>query len=305
MMDLALLGTGGMMPLPNRYLSSFICRYNGKTMIIDCGEGTQVSLRILGWGYKNIDAICFTHFHADHITGLPGLLIAISNAGRTEDVSLYGPPDLARMVAGLLVVAPELGYNVVCHELPYKDHTDIHVEGTEFFINTQRLAHGRPCFGYAIETKRLGKFDLERAKKLDIPVQLWSKLQKSGPVEHEGRLYTPDMVMGEPRKGFKVCFCTDTRPTKKIPAFVNGADLFICEGMYGDEERRETAKSHMHMLFSEAAGLARDGNVKKLWLTHYSPALINPKEFINNARVVFPESYAGYDRMTTTLAFDD
>ena len=305
MMDISLLGTGGMMPLPKRFLTSLLCRYNGRMLLIDCGEGTQVSMKLLGWGYKNIDCICFTHYHADHIAGLPGLLLAISNSDRTEELTIIGPPDLARIVNGLLVIAPELNFGINLIELPCNEHKDIPVPLTEFFLSVLPLNHGKPCFAYSIETRRGAKFDLERAERLNIPKKLWSLLQRGENAVHEGKLYTSDMVLGPPRRGFKVCYCTDTRPVGALPSFVSSADLFVCEGLYGDPEKTALAREHMHMVYSDAASIAREGRVKTLWLTHYSPAMINPREHLHLARDIFPETVAAYDRIEKTLVFEE
>lgn len=305
MFDITLLGTGGMMPMPNRYLTSLLCRYNGRMTLIDAGEGTQITMKLLGWGYKSIDCICFTHYHADHIAGLPGLLLAISNAERTEDLTIIGPPDLARIINGLLVIAPELGFRINLMELPNREHSDIPIPLTEFFVSTLPLNHGRPCFAYSIETRRGARFDLARAEALNLPRRLWSNLQRGEAVAHEGRDYTPDMVLGPPRQGFKVCYCTDTRPVRTLPDFVRAADLFVCEGLYGDPDKAAQAREHMHMTYADAAAIARDAGVKALWLTHYSPAMVNPKEHLHLARAVFPATYAGYDRIGKTLIFED
>ncbi|MCL2703664.1 MAG: ribonuclease Z [Defluviitaleaceae bacterium] len=305
MMDISLVGTGGMMPLPNRYLTSLLCRYNGRMLLIDCGEGTQVSMKLLGWGYKNIDCICFTHYHADHISGLPGLLLTMSNSGREEELTLIGPPELARIAAGLLVIAPELAFPIKMVELPVKPHADLRIPLTEFYVSALPLDHGRPCFAYSIETRRGAKFDLERAEGLNLPKKFWGALQRGESVCHEGADYTPEMVLGPPRKGFKVCYCTDTRPVRTLPGFIENADLFVCEGMYGDPEKTATAREHMHMVYADAAAIARDGNARALWLTHYSPAMPNPKEHLYVARNIFRESCAAYDRITRTLIFED
>ncbi|MCL2407870.1 MAG: ribonuclease Z [Defluviitaleaceae bacterium] len=305
MLDISLLGTGGMVPMPNRYLTSMLCRYNGRMLLVDCGEGTQISMKVLGWGYKNIDCICFTHFHADHIAGLPGLLLAISNSERIEPLTIVGPPGLEHVVRSLLVIAPEINFEINIMELPVREHSEIPVPLTEFYLSILPLDHGKPCFGYRISTKRGARFDLERAKSLNLPVKLWGRLQRSETVEYEGKAYTPDMVLGAERKGFTLSYVTDTRPIRRISDFVKNSDLFICEGLYGDPEKTEQAREHKHMTYADAATLARDGNVGALWLTHFSPAMINTKEFLPLARGIFPSTWAAYDRITKTFKFEE
>ena len=117
MLDVCLLGTSGMLPLPGRWLTSLLLRYNGSSMLIDCGEGTQIAIKEKGWSFHPIDVICFTHYHADHISGLPGLLLTIGNSDRTEPVTLIGPKGLSRVVSALRVIAPELPYELRFIEL--------------------------------------------------------------------------------------------------------------------------------------------------------------------------------------------
>ncbi|MDR1067490.1 MAG: ribonuclease Z [Clostridiales bacterium] len=303
MLDVALLGSGGMMPLPNRFLTALLCRLNGKMALTDCGEGTQVSLKMLGWGFKNIDLICFTHFHADHIAGLPGLLLTIGNAERSDPILIAGPPGLERVVRGLCVIAPELPFDMRFLEMSADAPDSFTYSG--FNVSTQPMAHRIPCLGWSFEAPRLGKFDVERAKSLNLPVRLWSKLQKEGYAEYEGNTYTGDMVMGPARKSVKLTYCTDSRPFPALADFARGADLFICEGLYGDDDKYEKTVERRHMLFSEAARVARDANVGELWLTHFSPALTDPKEFLPNAAAIFPNSKIGRDRKTAFLSFED
>ncbi|MDR3091336.1 MAG: ribonuclease Z [Clostridiales bacterium] len=305
MLEAALLGTGGMMPLPHRYLTSLAVRQNGRLLLIDCGEGTQVTHTLLGWGFKNIDALCFTHFHADHISGLPGFLLAMGNSGRTEPVTITGPAGVENVVRCLLVIARDLPFDINFQELKRERGQALSVKCGEFDVSAYPVWHGTPCFAYGVSLPRLGKFDAERAKALGIPVRAWNKLQHGAEVELEGRLYTPDMVMGEPRKGLKIAYCTDTRPVAGLDGFVRGADLFICEGLYAENEMREKAAAHKHMVFAEAAKIARDGGVEELWLTHFSPAMGNPGEGIRFAREVFRNSHAGFDRKTKILRFED
>ncbi|MCL2170914.1 MAG: ribonuclease Z [Defluviitaleaceae bacterium] len=304
MLDIALVGTGGMMPMPNRNLSSLACRLNGSMLIIDAGEGTQCSLRTLGWGYKPIDVIVFTHFHADHISGLPGLLLAIGMT-RDEPITIIGPAGLERIVRSLCIIAPGLPFDMHFIELPPEGLRDFAIPGTDYILGALPVEHSCPCFAYTIEARRLGRFDLDAAEALDLPRKFWSVLQKGEQVEYEGRIFTPDMVMGAARKGIKIAYCTDSRPTRALPGFIQNADIFICEGMHGDEEKAQKVRRAKHMMYSEAAKLARAGNVSKLWLTHFSPAVIDPRYHLKNARDVFPNTIAGYDRLTETILFSD
>ena len=176
MLDICLLGTGGMMPLPNRWLTSLLVRYNGRMILIDCGEGTQIPLKMAEWGFKPIDAILFTHYHADHVAGLPGLLLSLGNAGREEPLVIMGPPGIERVVEGLTVISPELPYELHLIELSDKNESE-NVLG-DVIIKSIPVDHNLTCLAYSLELKRQGKFDVERAKKLNIPVNLWKKLQK-------------------------------------------------------------------------------------------------------------------------------
>ena len=301
MIDIALLGCGGMMPLPKRFLTSMLARLNGRFALIDCGEGTQVTLKMLGWGFKNIDVIMFTHFHADHIAGLPGLLLTIGNSGRTEPLTLIGPKGLEAVVSGLTVIAREIPFSLEFIEMNGSQEFDI----SEFKIKSLPVEHRTTCYAYTLEVNRPGKFDLERATALNIPKNKWSFLQKGDEVELDGKVYTPNMVMGEGRQGIKIAYCTDSRPVDALPDFVSGADLFICEGIYGDNEKIDKAREYKHMLFSEAAEIAKAAAVKQMWLTHYSPSLTEPEEFLQNATDIFPNTHLGYDRKTETIKFEE
>ena len=303
MIDVCLLGTGGMMQLPNRWLTSLLIRYKGRMILIDCGEGTQIPVKMAGWGFKTIDAILFTHYHADHVAGLPGLLLTIGNSGREEPLTLMGPPGLVKVVEGLLVISPELPYELRLIELPDSHNHELNIG--DILIRSTPVDHWITCLAYGIEIKRQGKFDAERAKKLNVPVNYWRQLQKGAAITLEDRFITPEMVLGEPRKGIKVCYCTDTRPADGLAEFIKGADLFICEGMYGDEQDAVKAEQKKHMMFSEAGLLAKQGNVEELWLTHYSPSLIEPEEYIDAARSIFANTVAGSDLLTKTIRYKD
>lgn len=288
------------MPLPNRWLTALMARFNGSNLLIDCGEGTQITIKQKGWSFKSIDTICFTHFHADHISGLPGLLLTMGNSDRKEPIKIIGPKGLQRIVNGLRVIAPELPFEIEFIELT-EDYQLMELNG--YKIEAYRLNHKVTCYGYNLILDRIGKFDVERAKSADIPIQCWNRLQKGESVDWEGVHYTPEMVLGEPRKGLKVSYCTDTRPVENIVTYAKEADLFICEGMYGDPDEANKSLAYKHMTFWEAAQLAKDAQVSELWLTHFGPALVKPKEFEYVAKAIFPNSKVAKDRYSKTLKF--
>ena len=290
------------MPLPYRWLTALMVRYNGSSLLIDCGEGTQIAIKEKGWSFKPIDVICFTHYHGDHISGLPGLLLTMGNADRTEPLTLVGPRGLERVVNALRVIAPELPFPIKYVEITEPEQT---FEMNGYRLKAFRVNHNVRCDGYTMEVDRACKFDVERATAAQIPQRYWGVLQKGETVEAEGQTYTPDMVLGPQRKGIKLTYCTDTRPTDSIRNNAKGSDLFICEGMYGEKDKQKKAKEYKHMTFYEAARLAKEADVKEMWLTHYSPSLTRPEEYMDEVRRIFPRALAGKDKKSAELNFED
>ena len=302
MLDICLCGTGGTMPLKNRHLASAILRLEGRSVLIDCGEGTQIALKEAGFRFKPIDVICFTHFHADHISGIPGLLLTMGNEGREDPVEIIGPPGIGKVVNSLRIIAPELPFEVKFTEIS-EDGEKLNLSG--FDITAFNLRHRCACLGFRCDIKRCGKFDVERAKLLPIPVYMWGKLQNGESVSYEGKIYNPSDVLGDERSGISVAYCTDSRPCDNIIKYANGADLLICEGMFGEDEKRERAVETGHMTMAEAAEIAEKSGVKKLVLTHFSTSLQNPDDYKECIREIFPETYMGYDGYFLTLNFED
>ena len=302
MLDVCLLGTSGMMPLPNRWLTSMMARYNGSSLLIDCGEGTQIAIKEKGWTFKPIEVICFTHYHADHISGLPGLLLTMGNADREEPILLIGPTGLQKVVESLRVIAPELPFEIQYKEL---NETIEEVEVKGMKITAFRVNHNITCYGYVVEIQRAGKFQAEKAKEMQIPIQAWNRLQKGEKVEIDTKIYTPDMVLGPSRKGLKVTYCTDTRPTKLIVEMATRSDLLIIEGMYGEPEKAAKAKKYKHMTFYEAAEIAKMADVKEMWLTHFSPSLVRPDTYMKDVKDIFPQAQLGHDGKTIELIFEE
>ena len=274
MLDLCLLGTSGMMPLPGRALTALMARFGGSSLLIDCGEGTQV----------------------------PGLLLSMGNAERKEPVTLIGPRGLQKVVESLLVIAQGLPFELQYIELTDKEQ-DLECNG--YHLHAFRVNHNVTCYGYTIEIPRGGRFFPERAKEQGIPVQYWNRLQHGETVESPEGIYTPDMVLGAPRKGLKVTYCTDTRPTAGLTKNASMSDLLICEGMYGDKEKKAKAVENKHMMFLEAAQTAKEAEVKELWLTHYSPSLMHPEEYLNEIREIFPKIKTARDGWSAELGFDE
>ena len=290
-----------MMPLPGRWLTALMTRYNGSSLLIDCGEGTQIAIKEKGWSFHPIDIICFTHYHGDHISGLPGLLLSMGNADRTEPVIMIGPKGLERVVNSLRVIAPELPFPIEFIELKNAEET---IEMNGYVIEAFRVNHNVTCYGYSVKINRAGRFFVERAMENGVPKEFWSRLQKGEVIEKDGVTYSPEMVLGPPRKGIKVTYCTDSRPTKSIVEHAEEADLFICEGMYGEKGKEQKALENKHMTFYEAAKMAKEARVNDLWLTHFSPSLIRPEEYLSDVRQIFAPTKVGKDKKTVTLEFD-
>lgn len=302
MVDICLLGTGGMMPLPKRWVTSLMVRYNGSGLLIDCGEGTQIALREKGWSFKPVDTILLTHFHADHIAGLPGFLLTMGNADRTEPLTVIGPKGTTRIMQGVRTLAPELPFEIRVVEIGQAEE-NFNMKGMK--ITAFRVNHNITCYGYEIAIARGGRFDVEKAKANDIPLKLWSPLQKGQTIEYEGRVLTPDMVLGGARKGLKIVYTTDTRPTASIARHAENADLFICEGMYGEPGSEAKARDHKHMTMQEAAAIAAKARPAQMWLTHYSPSLVRPDLYMDSVRAIFPDVLAARDGQEITLTFSD
>lgn len=300
MIEAVLLGTGGMLPLPGRWLSSLLVRSSGDLTLFDCGEGTQIAWRASGWGFRRVGAICLSHYHADHVAGLPGLLHAIANAGRTEPVAIYGPAGTGRIVAALRSIAPVLPF-----EAPVTD-----LAGGESFPLPGGLVgrcaageHALPVVAYRVDLARARRFDPDRARALGVPVGEWRTLQRGEHVAWAGGAAAPDDVLGPPRPGVALAYVTDTRPVPDLVPLVAGADLLVCEGTYGDNADARKAVERGHMTFAEAAGLAAVGRVDRLWITHFSPAVEDPIAYLGNATSVFPETTIGRAGLSAALAF--
>lgn len=306
-MEAFVLGCGGMMPLPYRHLTSVLLRRKGDLFLFDCGEGTQVSLKRLNLKWKKIDAIFISHTHADHVTGLPGILMLNSQVDRTEPLYIYGPPKIAEYVeTSRNVLDMYINYPIIVKEItaPCVVH-----EGDGFYIRAFPLQHTKTCVGYTLEElDRPGQFNPEKAIALGIKAgPLFGRLQKGEEITLEdGRIIKPSDVMGEKRSGRKFSFVTDTLYLPSIAKEVQGSDLLICEGMFADD-CADQAKEKKHMTSRQAGTIARDSASKRMAMIHYSPRYTDRELplLLSQAREVYPDAELTRDRMIFEIPFED
>lgn len=306
-MEAFILGCGGMMPLPYRHLTSVLLRRDGDLFLFDGGEGTQVSLRRLNLKWKKINAIFVSHTHADHVTGLPGILMLSAQVERTEPLYIYGPPKIAEYIeTSRKVLDMYINYPIIVKEItaPCIVH-----HGEDYYIRCFPLDHTKTCVGYTLEElDRPGEFNPEKALQLGVPVgPLWGQLQKGNNVQNsKGKTVRPEDVMGAKRSGRKFSFVTDTLYKNTIAKEVQGSDLLICEGMFEDE-LIDQAREKKHMTASQAATIARDANVKRMCMIHYSPRYTDKElpKLLEQAKKIFPAAELSKDRMHIEIPYED
>jgi len=306
-LEVFVLGTGGMMPLPGRGLTSVLVRREGDLFLFDCGEGTQIGLRRLNLRWKKITSIFISHTHADHVTGLPGILMLSSQVDRAEPLYIYGPPKIREFIEAMRrTLDMYINYEIIVREIEGGMQV---VKAEEYSICSHTLVHTKPCLAYSlVENVRPGIFFPEKALALGVPRgPLWSKLQGGEEVRlPDGSVVTPAQVMGDERKGRKFCFATDTIAAPGLADFARKSDLFICEGMFA-EDLAETAAEKKHLTAAQAARIARESGVKRLGLIHYSPRYSERelKTLLGEAREIFPESFLTRDLQHIELPFED
>jgi ribonuclease Z len=302
MIDICMLGTCGMMPLPGRWLSCALLRCGSTLTLFDCGEGTQIPWKTLGWGFRRLGAICFSHMHADHVAGLPGVLFMVAHAGRTAALDIYGPLGTAYVVEGLRRIAAKLPFPVQVHEMSGGEQFELPggLQGS-----CAAAQHGVPCLAYRLRLERRPAFQVEQARMLGLPVQLWSRLQHGEALDYNGRTITPQQVLGPARRGISLAYITDTRPTNVLSEFAHDVDLLICESSYDDPEDLPLAHANAHMLASEAAGMAKAADAHALLLTHFSPKINDTSGAERMAQQVFAHARAARDGMVVTLEYED
>ncbi|MDY4888349.1 MAG: ribonuclease Z [Sphaerochaetaceae bacterium] len=304
--EVFVLGTSGMMPIPGRFLTSAMLRRNGELFLFDCGEGTQVSLKMLNLHWKKISRIFITHMHADHVTGLPGLLMLSAQVDRDEPLYIYGPPRLQEYIEeNRRILDMYINYPIIIKTIS----SGVFLETEDYTVEALPLLHTKPCFGFVFKEKdRKGEFFPDKAKSLGVPMgKLWGQLQNGNSVTLEdGTVVVPSQVMGNPRQGRKFSYITDTMYLDYISESVQNSDLLLCEGMFANDLLMD-AREKKHMLSSQAAMIGLKGNVEKLGLIHYSPRYSDRELKIlkEEACEIFPRTILCKDRMSFDIPLKD
>ena len=308
MLTITLIGTAATMPLPDRALTTAFAECRGHGILFDCGEGTQAAARRAGVNLMKADVICLTHYHGDHIFGLPGLLQTLACQGRTRPLYIFGPEGLHEVFSAIHTLAGPLPYQIktgIADKEPIcLDKTiDGWPSGAALYpISTH---HRVPSRGYKLVLPRAGRFMPEKARELGVPVNLWKSLQKGDTVEFAGCTVMSEQVLGEPRKSLSFVFSGDTAVCPALEDAVKDVDLFICDATYSEPEQVEQAKQYGHSTFGQMAALASRAGAKRLWLAHYSPMITEPESALPQARLFYPEAECGFDGKRITLQYGE
>ena len=307
MIDVTMLGTSALLPLPERAETAATLTCAGRTILFDCGEGTQTAARKAGVSLMQVDLIALTHYHGDHIFGLPGLLQSLSCAGRTQPLRITGPEGLREAMQPILALVGWTAYSIELMDMPEGGLRMADLDSgwpAQARLTAFGTAHRVSSQGYCFTLSRAGRFMPERARALGVPVNRWGDLQKGHSVQAGGATILPGQVLGEPRRGLKVVFSGDTAVCRALTDVAADADLLISEATYAEDGQAEMAAERGHMTFAQAAQTAAWAGARTLWLTHYSQMIEDPTAYLPAAQAVFPGTVCAQDGMRVTLRFD-
>jgi ribonuclease Z len=291
-LDLVFLGTSGSAPTAGRAPTALLVRRGGERLLFDCGEGTQRQLMRSTVGLPDLEQIFISHFHADHYLGLPGMLKTFQLRQRDVPLTVYGPPGLRELFNGLRRVFGRISYPLELVEVRPGEA----LERDEYRILVIPAHHGVAAVGYAVvEHPRPGRFDVDVADTLQIPHgPERGALQRGDSVTlADGRVLTPDAVLGPPRPGRKIVVSGDTAPSEALQVLAEGAEVLVHEATFAEEERDRAAET-LHSTAGQAAEIAQAAGVRMLAITHLSPRYFG-SELLGEARAIFPETYAPRD----------
>jgi ribonuclease Z len=300
-MKVIFLGTSGSTPTATRNLPAIVIKRKGELILLDCGEGTQQRMLQAKVGFRNIK-IFITHMHGDHVLGLPGILQTMSLFDFQSPLQIFGPLGLKRFIEGIIETLKfKLTFPLLIQEIG----EGIIVKETEYHIHAVWVDHSIPTLAYAlIEQERPGKFAPEKALSLGVPKgPLWSKLQQGENITlRNGRIVTPQDILGPLRRGRKIVYSGDTRPCGTIINLATDADLLIYEATFSDEYR-ELANENMHSTPSQGAQIAKEAGVAKLILTHISPRFDDMTIFLKEAKKIFPTTEVAHDLLAFEIPY--
>ena len=306
MITVTLLGTAATMPLPDRALTAAVLECSGHSLLFDCGEGTQAAARRAGVSLMKLDGICLTHWHGDHIFGLPGLLQTLGCQGREKPLALFAPAGDAGLLEALRVLTGPLPYPLRPALLP-PEGLDLAALGwpTGAALSAFPTRHRVASQGYCFTLARAGKFDPQRARALGVPMPLWGRLQKGETVSAGERLVRPEEVLGPARRGLRVVFSGDTAPCPALDEAARGADLLLCDATYPTDDYADQAALYGHSTFPQCGALAARAGARRLWLVHYSPLFQQPDAYLGVPRAAYPGAVRGADGRQIPLAFGE
>lgn len=291
-LDLVFLGTAGSMPTAQRAPAALLVRRGGERLLFDCAEGTQRQLLRSSVGLVDLREVFVTHFHADHVLGLPGMLKTFALRGREQPLEVYGPRGLVDLLGSLKRVVGKLTYDVQLRELEPGDV----LQRDGYRLATFAVSHGVSALGWSlIEATRPGRFDVDAADSLGVPNGPQRGLLQHGETVtlENGKRVTPDQVLGPPRPGRKIVITGDTSPSEEVVEAAWGADVLVTEATFSEEER-DRAEETRHQTATQAAEAAKRANVSLLALTHLSNRYFGP-EIAREAREIFPETVVPRD----------
>ncbi len=304
MLTLTFLGTGAACPTVERNVSALALQREGEMLLFDCGEGTQRQMMRYGVGFS-FKEIFFSHYHSDHLLGVMGLFRTMGLMDRKEGVTLYGPKGAERILGGALTVGIErTKFPVEIVEVKPGNR----LGRGEYEIAVFETDHRADTVGYAVvEHDRLGRFDPDRARELGIPEgPLWGQIHKGKAITlPDGKVITPEQLVGPARPGRTVVYSGDTRPHPAVVHAAKGADLLVHEATFGEEERARALETG-HSTAREAAEVAREAGVRQLVLTHISARYSREApELLSEAQAVFPEVSIARDGLAVEVPFPD
>lgn len=292
-MQITLLGTSAMVPTKTRNHSAIFISYENEGILFDCGEGTQRQLKLAGLKLTKVTRIFISHWHGDHVLGIPGLLQSLENEDYQKTLQIYGPKGTKYKIESLIsLFASDKSISIKINEID----NEIISETSDFFVSTKKLEHKSLCYGYAFIEKDKRKMKMQKIKELGIPEgPLLGKLQKGNSIIHNEKTIKADDVTSIV-KGKKITYIADTKICENAIKLANNSTVLICESTY-DDSNKEKAEEYTHLTSSDAASIAHESNSKKLILTHISQRYKDTTELLNQARTIFPNTELGFDLM--------